>query len=414
MKLYVVGGGPAGVIAAAQAAYAGNDVTLIEKNEKLFKKLFITGKGRCNVTNACDIEDFFENISRNSSFCYSAIYTFSPDNVMDLIADNGTPLKTERGKRVFPVSDKSSDIIKAFEKYLKNSGAKVLLNTKFEDVIVSENKITGIKYNGRVYSCDKVILALGGASYISTGSDGAWKSKIENLGHRVEDFIPSLIPFTTSEKWVKDLQGLSLKNVTLKAEYNGRPLYQELGEMLFTHFGISGPLVLTLSSKLKQYDFSKLKITIDLKPGLTFEQLDQRILRDFKEAGNKTVKNAMVKLLPSRLISAVLFVSKIDENKNVNQLKQEERQRLVKTLKALDISVDGLRPINEAIITRGGINVKEIDPSTMESKIIKDLYFAGEMIDIDAVTGGFNIQLALSTGYLAGTSCQENLYADST
>ena len=405
MKIYVVGGGPAGVIAAAQAAYAGNDVTLIEKNEKLFKKLFITGKGRCNVTNACDIEDFFENISRNSSFCYSAIYTFSPDNVMDLIADNGTPLKTERGKRVFPVSDKSSDIIKAFEKYLKNSGAKVLLNTKFEDVIVSENKITGIKYNGRVYSCDKVILALGGASYISTGSDGAWKSKIENLGHRVEDFIPSLIPFTTSEKWVKDLQGLSLKNVTLKAEYNGRPLYQELGEMLFTHFGISGPLVLTLSSKLKQYDFSKLKITIDLKPGLTFEQLDQRILRDFKEAGNKTVKNAMVKLLPSRLISAVLFVSTIDENKNVNQLKQEERQRLVKTLKALDISVDGLRPINEAIITRGGINVKEIDPSTMESKIIKDLYFAGEMIDIDAVTGGFNIQLALSTGYLAGTSC---------
>lgn len=405
MKIYVVGGGPAGVIAAAQAAYAGNDVTLIEKNEKLFKKLFITGKGRCNVTNACDIEDFFENISRNSSFCYSAIYTFSPDNVMDLIADNGTPLKTERGKRVFPVSDKSSDIIKAFEKYLKNSGAKVLLNTKFEDVIVSENKITGIKYNGRVYSCDKVILALGGASYISTGSDGAWKSKIENLGHRVEDFIPSLIPFTTSEKWVKDLQGLSLKNVTLKAEYNGRPLYQELGEMLFTHFGISGPLVLTLSSKLKQYDFSKLKITIDLKPGLTFEQLDQRILRDFKEAGNKTIKNAMVKLLPSRLISAVLFVSTIDENKNVNQLKQEERQRLVKTLKALDISVDGLRPINEAIITRGGINVKEIDPSTMESKIIKDLYFAGEMIDIDAVTGGFNIQLALSTGYLAGTSC---------
>ncbi len=405
MKIYVVGGGPAGVIAAAQAAYAGNDVTLIEKNEKLFKKLFITGKGRCNVTNACDIEDFFENISRNSSFCYSAIYTFSPDNVMDLIADNGTPLKTERGKRVFPVSDKSSDIIKAFEKYLKNSGAKVLLNTKFEDVIVSENKITGIKYNGRVYSCDKVILALGGASYISTGSDGAWKSKIENLGHRVEDFIPSLIPFTTSEKWVKDLQGLSLKNVTLKAEYNGRALYQELGEMLFTHFGISGPLVLTLSSKLKQYDFSKLKITIDLKPGLTFEQLDQRILRDFKEAGNKTVKNAMVKLLPSRLISAVLFVSEIDENKNVNQLKQEERQRLVKTLKALNISVDGLRPINEAIITRGGINVKEIDPSTMESKIIKDLYFAGEMIDIDAVTGGFNIQLALSTGYLAGTSC---------
>lgn len=404
MKIYVVGGGPAGVLAAAQASYKGHDVTLIEKNEKLFKKLFITGKGRCNVTNACDIEDFFENISKNSSFCYSAIYTFTPENVMDLIANNGTPLKTERGQRVFPVSDKSSDIIKAFEKYLKNSGARVLLNTKLEDVIVKDNKVTGIKYNGRVYPCDKVVLALGGASYISTGSDGAWKINIENLGHKVEEFIPSLIPFTTSEQWVKDLQGLSLKNVTLKAEYNGRLLYQELGEMLFTHFGISGPLVLTLSSKLKQYDFSKLKITVDLKPGLTFEQLDQRILRDFKEAGNKTLKNAMVKLLPSRLISAVLLNSQVDENKCINQLKQEERQRIVKTLKGLNISVNGLRPINEAIITRGGVNVKEIDPSTMESKIIKDLYFAGEMIDIDAVTGGFNIQLALSTGYLAGVS----------
>ena len=402
MKIYVVGGGPAGVLAAAQASYKGHDVTLIEKNEKLFKKLFITGKGRCNVTNACDIEDFFENISKNSSFCYSAIYTFTPENVMDLIANNGTPLKTERGQRVFPVSDKSSDIIKAFERYLKNSGAKILLNTKFEDVIVNENKVTGIKYNGSVYPCDKVILALGGASYVSTGSDGAWKINIENLGHKVEEFIPSLIPFTTSEQWVKDLQGLSLKNVTIKAEYNGRLLYQELGEMLFTHFGISGPLVLTLSSKLKQYDFSKLKITVDLKPGLTFEQLDQRILRDFKEAGNKTLKNAMVKLLPSRLISAVLLNSQVDENKCINQLKQEERQRIVKTLKGLNISVNGLRPINEAIITRGGVNVKEIDPSTMESKIIKDLYFAGEMIDIDAVTGGFNIQLALSTGYLAG------------
>lgn len=402
MKIYVVGGGPAGVLAAAQASYKGHDVTLIEKNEKLFKKLFITGKGRCNVTNACDIEDFFENISKNSSFCYSAIYTFTPENVMDLIANNGTPLKTERGQRVFPVSDKSSDIIKAFERYLKNSGAKILLNTKFEDVIVNEKKVTGIKYNGRVYPCDKVILALGGASYVSTGSDGAWKINIENLGHKVEEFIPSLIPFTTSEQWVKDLQGLSLKNVTLKAEYNGRLLYQELGEMLFTHFGISGPLVLTLSSKLKQYDFSKLKITVDLKPGLTFEQLDQRILRDFKEAGNKTLKNAMVKLLPSRLISAVLLNSQVDENKCINQLKQEERQRIVKTLKGLNISVNGLRPINEAIITRGGVNVKEIDPSTMESKIIKDLYFAGEMVDIDAVTGGFNIQLALSTGYLAG------------
>lgn len=404
-KIFVIGGGPAGVIAAAQAAYAGNDVTLIEKNEKLFKKMFITGKGRCNVTNACDIEDFFLNISKNSNFCYSAIYTFTPDSVMNLIEENGTPLKTERGNRVFPVSDKSSDIIKAFERYLKNSGAKVLLNTKLEDILVADNKVTGIKYNGRNYSADKVILALGGASYVSTGSDGLWKNKLQELGHRVEDFIPSLIPLTSEEKWVQGLMGLSLKNVSLKAEYNGRKLYEELGEMLFTHFGISGPLVLTLSSKLQKYDFSKLKVTVDLKPGLSYDQLDARILRDFKEAGNKTLKNACVKLLPSRLISAVLLNAGLKEDQAVNQLKQEERQRLVNTLKNLEIPVSGLRPINEAIITRGGINTKEIDPSTMESKIIKNLYFAGEMIDIDALTGGFNIQLALSTGYLAGISC---------
>ncbi len=404
-KVYVIGGGPAGVIAAAQAAYNGNDVTLIEKNEKLFKKMFITGKGRCNVTNACDIDDFFGNITHNSSFCYSAVYTFMPESVMALIEDNGTPLKTERGNRVFPQSDKSSDVIKAFERYLKNSGARVLLNTKLDDIVVCENKITGVKYNGSLHKCDKLILALGGASYVSTGSDGLWKGMMEGLGHTVKEFIPSLIPIVSNEEWVRQLQGLSLKNVTLKAEYNGKRLYEELGEMLFTHFGISGPLVLTLSSMLKQYDFSKLKIFIDLKPGLTAQQLDARILRDFKEAGNKTVKNAMIKLLPSRLISAVLFKSGIDEDKPVNQIKQEERQVLVKTLKALEIIACGLRPINEAIITRGGINTKEIDPSTMESKIINGLYFAGEMIDIDAVTGGFNIQLALSTGYLAGISC---------
>ena len=297
-KIYVIGGGPAGVMAAAQAAYQGADVTLIEKNEKLFKKMFITGKGRCNVTNACDIEDFFHNISRNSSFCYSAIYTFMPDSVMALIEENGTPLKTERGNRVFPVSDKSSDIIKAFERYLKNSGAKVILNTKLEDIIVADNKVTGVKYNGRVYSCDKVILALGGASYVSTGSDGLWKDKLIELGHKVEEFVPSLIPLTSKEKWVHDLMGLSLKNVTLNAEYNGRKLYEELGEMLFTHFGISGPLVLTLSSKLTKYDFSKLKVMVDLKPGLSYEQLDARILRDFKEAGTKTLKNACIGLHP--------------------------------------------------------------------------------------------------------------------
>ena len=404
-KIYVIGGGPAGVIAAAQAAYNGHDVTLIEKNEKLLKKLFITGKGRCNVTNACDIEDFFQNIARNKSFCYSAIYTFTPDSTMALIEDNGTPLKVERGNRVFPQSDKSSDIIKALEKYLKRSGARILLNTALDDIIIADNKVTGIKYSGAVHRCDGVIVAMGGASYTSTGSDGAWRSFIERMGHSVEGFIPALIPLTSPEKWVHSLMGLSLKNVTLKAEYNGKRLYSELGEMLFTHFGISGPLVLTLSSMLKDYDFSRLSVSVDLKPALSIGQLDARVLRDFKEAGNKTLKNACVKLMPSRLISAVIYNAGLSDDQPVNQLSKEQRLRLCETIKELRIPVDGLRPINEAIITRGGVSTREIDPSTMESKKIKGLYFAGEMIDIDAFTGGFNIQLALSTGYLAGISC---------
>ena len=403
-KVYVVGGGPAGVMAASTAAFNGNPTVLIEKNPKLFKKMFITGKGRCNVTNACDIEDFFVNVPHNSSFCYSAVYSFTPDDTVSLIEKNGTPLKTERGKRVFPVSDKSVDIIRAFEKYIKNSGAEVRLNTSFEGITVSDGKVTGIKYNGTLRPASKVILALGGASYVSTGSDGAWKEKIEKLGHKVEEFTPALIPMTSDEKWVTELMGLSLKNVTLTVLYNGKKIYSDLGEMLFTHFGISGPLVLTASSMLKKPDFSKVRVQIDLKPGLSKDMLDKRILRDLKEAGNKNIKNTLVQLLPSRLITAVLEKANVNENKNANQLTQEERQSLVNTLKCLEVSVSGFRDINEAIVTRGGVNVKEIDPSTMESKLIKGLYFAGEMVDVDCLTGGFNIQLALSTGYLAGSS----------
>ena len=255
-----------------------------------------------------------------------------------------------------------------------------------------------------LHPASKVILALGGASYVSTGSDGAWKEKIEKLGHKVEEFTPALIPMTSDEKWVTELMGLSLKNVTLTVLYNGKKIYSDLGEMLFTHFGISGPLVLTASSMLKKPDFSKVRVQIDLKPGLSKEMLDKRILRDLKEAGNKNIKNTLVQLLPSRLITAVLEKANVNENKNANQLTQEERQSLVNTLKCLEVSVSGFRDINEAIVTRGGVNVKEIDPSTMESKLIKGLYFAGEMVDVDCLTGGFNIQLALSTGYLAGSS----------
>lgn len=404
-RVFVVGGGPAGMMAAAQAAAQGYETILLEKNEKLGKKLFISGKGRCNVTNSCDMVDFFENIAHNSSFCYSAVYTFPPELTMNLIEEQGVPLKIERGGRVFPVSDKSSDVIKALERYVRQAGAEIRLNTRLENIFTADGKITGIQYDGKVRSCDGLILAMGGASYISTGSDGAWRDQLVRLGHTVEEFIPALVPLTSPQLWVRQLQGLSLKNVRLKAVLGSKIIFDELGEMLFTHFGLSGPLVLSLSSRLEQPDFKKLRILIDLKPGLTVEQLNNRLLRDFAKYGSKTLKNAMVELLPARLIPAVITAAALEETLAVSQLSQEKRARLIKAFKELPIEVDGFRPLNEAIVTRGGISVKEIDPSTMQSKRIAGLFFAGEMIDIDAYTGGFNIQLALSTGFLAGSSC---------
>ena len=404
-RVFVVGGGPAGMMAAAQAAAQGYETILLEKNEKLGKKLFISGKGRCNVTNSCDMVDFFENIAHNSSFCYSAVYTFPPELTMNLIEEQGVPLKIERGGRVFPVSDKSSDVIKALERYVRQAGAEIRLNTRLENIFTADGKITGIQYDGKVRSCDGLILAMGGASYVSTGSDGAWRDQLVRLGHTVEEFIPALVPLTSPQLWVRQLQGLSLKNVRLKAVFGSKIIFDELGEMLFTHFGLSGPLALSLSSRLEQPDFKKLRLLIDLKPGLTVEQLNNRLLRDFAKYGSKTLKNAMVELLPVRLIPAVITAAALEETLAVSQLSQEKRARLIKAFKELPIEVDGFRPLNEAIVTRGGISVKEIDPSTMQSKRLAGLFFAGEMIDIDAYTGGFNIQLALSTGFLAGSSC---------
>lgn len=401
-RIFVVGAGPAGMIAAARTAESGARVTLVDKNEKTGKKLYITGKGRCNVTNACDIEDFFENIAHNPSFCYSAVYTFTPTDTVSLIEKNGTPLKCERGNRVFPVSDKASDIIKALERNMH--GVELMLKTRLDDVICAENRVTGIKLNGRVYPADAVILALGGASYVSTGSDGKWKEKIEALGIGVKDFSPALVPLKSDAKWVHGLTGLSLKNVKLKAKAGNRTVFEDMGEMLFTHFGISGPLVLTLSSLLNKSDFNKLSVTVDLKPALSIEQLDARVLRDFAKNGAKTLKNACAELLPARLISAVIENARLNGEKQVSQISAQEREALVKTLKSLAVPVTGFGEINEAIVTRGGVDTKEIDPSTMESKKISGLYFAGEMIDIDAFTGGFNIQLALSTGFLAGSA----------
>lgn len=411
MQILVAGGGPAGMLAAAEASAAGASVTLLEQNEKLGKKLFLCGKGRCNVTNNCEPADFFENIPRNSRFCYSAVYGFLPKDIMALLESKGLPLKTERGGRVFPVSDKSSDVIRTLQRYLQELGVKIQLGGRLSEVLTSQGRVTGVKADGQVRAYDAVILAMGGASYPSTGSTGAWVPLLERLGHHVLPLTPALIPLTSPEPWVWQLQGLSLKNVTLTAVYKGKTVFHELGELLFTHFGISGPMVLTLSSKIIGLDCDKLRLHIDLKPGLDRQQLEHRLIRDFEKYKGKQLKNAMNELLPQRLIDKVISLAGLSGEKPVHQISREERGRLVEILKELPVPIDGTRPLEEAIITRGGIDTKEVNPSTMESKLIKGLYFAGEMLDIDAFTGGFNLQLAFSTGALAGRSAaQEEKY----
>lgn len=405
MKVVVVGGGAAGMMAAIHAASLGNKVVLLEKNEKLGKKIYITGKGRCNVTNAADIETVFNNIKHNSKFMYSSLYGFDNNMVYSFFEENGCPLKIERGDRVFPVSDHASDIIKALTKALADNKVDVRLNTQVKELITKEDEAVGVLLkSGEKLMADKIILATGGFSYQTTGSNGEGYKMAESLGHTVKTLRPSLVPIVTGETWVPDLQGLSLKNVELKLVNEKKVLYKELGEMLFTHFGISGPLVLSASSvycdELEKN--SNCMIYIDLKPGLSMEQLDKRLLKDFDENKNKHFKNSLDELLPQKLIPVIVKLSEIEPDKQVNEVSKEERKRLLELLKALPVTPVGLRGFNEAIITRGGINIKEINASTMESKLIKNLYFAGEMIDVDALTGGFNLQIAWSTGYLAG------------
>ncbi|WP_035290357.1 NAD(P)/FAD-dependent oxidoreductase [Clostridium sp. KNHs214] len=402
-KVIVVGGGPGGMMAAVAASKNKNQVILLEKNEKLGKKLFITGKGRCNVTSYKDISEFFQYIPTNANFLYSALYTFTNINTMNFLEENGVKLKVERGDRVFPVSDKSSDIIRVFENTLTKGNVKLRLNCDVRKFVTEGNEIKGVKLSsGEVIYGDKFILCTGGCSYPQTGSDGFGYELAKSLGHSIVKPKGALVPIEVKESWVKELQGLSLKNVQVEiySEDNKKSLYKNFGEMLFTHFGLSGPIILTGSGIVNKKN--NLKIRINLKPALTQEQLDKRIQNDFKKYCNKDFKNSLDDLLPKKLIDVIVTLSGIEPLKKVNLITREERKELVHLLQNLTFNIKGTRPIAEAIITSGGVDVKEVDPSTMGSKKASNLYFAGEILDIDAETGGFNIQIALSTGYLAG------------
>ena len=406
-NVIITGGGPAGMMAAITAARRGFKVTLVEKNEKLGKKLFITGKGRCNITNAGDSEDLFNSIVTNRKFMFSSFNGFSNYDTLGFFDELGLHIKIERGNRVFPESDHSSDVIGALNRELKRLSVDVRLNTEVKDIIVNGGKATGVvvKCSGKesTIQADNVIVATGGNSYQSTGSTGDGYRFARKLGHSVTPIVPALVPFNVAEDWESDLQGLSLKNVSIVVLDGKQEIYSDFGEMLFTHFGVSGPLILSASSfaarRIKEHP---LKLVIDLKPAMSEKELDERILRDFKENSNKQFINSLSGLLPSKLIPVIVKLSKIDARKQVNIITKEERLRLVSLLKGLELTVTGNRGFNEAIITRGGICVKEINPSTMESKKYKGLFFAGEMIDVDALTGGFNLQIAWSTGFLSG------------
>ena len=409
----VVGGGAAGMFAAIAAAKNGHQVTLYEKNEKLGKKIFITGKGRCNITNAADMEELFDAVVTNSKFLYSSFYGYTNQNVIDFFEDAGVPVRIERGNRVFPISDHSSDVIRALEREMKKVGVKVCLNTEVKSVEAEKGKFNKVVLKDTTtQTADACIVATGGLSYRSTGSTGDGFRFAENVGHKVTQCFPSLVPMETKEPWICELQGLSLRNVEAKILDGKKELYKDFGEMLFTHFGVSGPLIISASSYVgkkfmdKNGQKKELTLEIDLKPALTEEQLDQRVLRDFEENHNRQFKNAITKLFPTKLIPVMLELGGIDPEKKVNSIEKEERKQFVHLIKHFRMTLTGLRDYPEAIITKGGVNVKEIDPGTMESKLVKGLYFAGEVLDLDALTGGFNLQIAWSTGYAAGNAIQ--------
>lgn len=405
-SVLIIGGGAAGMMAAIAAGYNGNEVHLFEKNDRLGKKLFITGKGRCNITNASSIENHFSNIIYNEKFLYSAYNNFSSEDICNMIESTGVETKIERGNRVFPLSDKSSDVIWALDKMMKDIGVNVHLKSEISKIENSNNKVILIDKCNNKFIGDKCIVATGGMSYKTTGSTGDGYMFAEKTGHTVNKTYPSLVPFNIKEEMCKRLQGLSLKNVKLTiTDEKGKVYFEEQGEMLFTHFGISGPLVLSAScyicDKFKEHDFYAY---IDLKPALDKETLDKRILKDFSEKKNKNFNNSLDKLLPKKMIEPIIELCNIDHYKKVNEITKEEREILVETIKNIPLTISGTRGFNEAIITRGGITVKDINPKTMESKIVPNMYFVGEVLDLDAKTGGYNLQIAWSTGYLAGSS----------
>ena len=430
MKVAVIGGGPAGMMAAISAAKCGNEVYLLEKNNKLGKKLLITGKGRCNITSSINIKDFIANVPGNGKFLFSAFNNFTNHDIINFLKQQGVSVKEERGNRIFPTSDRSIDVLNAFERELKKQQVKIKFNAKVTNIIVQKNdENTGNSFESNVKSVeyinekgetknlvvDKIILATGGQTYKETGSTGDGYKIAKQLGHTITTIKPSLVPLTTKGESLnicKNLQGLSLKNIAIKLidDTKNKTIYEDFGEMLFTHFGISGPVILSASAHLLRYknieellQNNKIQLTIDLKPALSQEKLDQRIQRDFEEFKNKEFKNSLNNLLPQKLISTIINLSEIDPDKQVNKITKEERTRLVKIIKKLNITISGFRPLEEGIVTSGGISTKEINPKTMESKLVKGLFFAGEIIDVDAYTGGFNLQIAYSTGYTAGT-----------
>ena len=400
-KVMVIGAGPAGIMAAITAA-ENHNVVLVDGNEKIAKKLFITGKGRCNITNGKDIGDFFDYIPGNPHFLYSALYSFTNNDVIEMIESEGTKLKIERGGRIFPESDKSSDIIKALSKKLSKAKVDIKLNSKVTDVFFENNTIKSVEINNsQKISADYFIIATGGASYPLTGSRGEGQVLAEKLGHKIIDLKPSLVPVELNGDWFKELMGLTLKNVKLDIlDSNNKVKYSNQGEMKFTSYGISGPIVLSGSRYIDYKD--TYSISIDLKPSLDDKELDLRVQKDFKKYINKDFRNSLDDLLPQKMIPLIIKLSKIDDYKKVNEITKLERKNLVSVIKGIKGKVKGLRPLEEAIVTSGGVSTLEIDPSTMKSKIINNLSFAGEVIDIDAFTGGYNVQIALSTGYLAG------------